>query len=237
MRTMIVKMWYQGEIPHRLSVAQIELISNLLVRFQQFIPVEFARKPRELYIVLRWKATEFRLFLLYVGPIVLKNILSEQKYNHFLEFHCAMRILLNPILCKEQELRQYAKALLKHFVHSTAILYDKDFISHNFHNNIHIVNDADYFVDKLDNFSLHTVSAFPFKNYMQNIKRKVRKRSKPLEQIGRRIGEIMSLDSNCLADENDKFPKFFYSHNTGPMLPDCTRQYRGVAVAQFKIIN
>lgn len=96
-RTMIVKMWYQGEIPHRLSATQFDLISNLLVQFQQFIPIEFARKPRELHIILRWKATEFRLFLLYVGYIVLKNILGEQKYNHFLEFHCAIRILLNMI--------------------------------------------------------------------------------------------------------------------------------------------
>lgn len=143
------------------------------------------------------------------------------------------------ILCKEQKFRHYAKALLKHFVHSIAILYNKDFISHNFHYNIHIVDDADYFVDKLDNFSLHTVSAFPFENYIQNIKRKIRKCSKPLQQIGRQIGDIMSLNSDCLADENENFPKFLYSHNshTGPMLPDCTRQYRGIALAQFKIIN
>lgn len=84
MRSMIVNMWYQGAIPHRLSAAQIELVSNLLVQFQSCIPIEFARKCRELYIVLRWKATEFRLFLLYIGPIVpKKNVLSEEKYIHF----------------------------------------------------------------------------------------------------------------------------------------------------------
>lgn len=193
MRTMIVKMWYKGAIPHRLSATQIDLLSNLLVKFQCFVPVEFARKPRELHTVLRWKATEFRFFILYIGPIVLKNILTEKKYIHFLEFHFAMRILLNPNLCKKQEFREYAKALLKHFVQSTAILYDKNFITHNFHNNIHLVDDADYFVDKLHNFSLDTISAFPFENYMQTIKRKVRGRNKPLEQIGRRISEIMSL--------------------------------------------
>ncbi|EFN72002.1 hypothetical protein EAG_06099, partial [Camponotus floridanus] len=174
MRSMILNMWYKGAIPHRLSVAQIELVSILLVKFQKCIPIEFARKPRELYIVLRWKGTEFRLFLLYIGPIVLKNVLNKQKYIHFLEFHFAMRILLNPNLCKKQELRQFAKSLLKHFVQSTAILYNQNFITHNFHNNIHITDDADYFIDKLDDFSLDTVSAFPFENYMQIIKRKVR---------------------------------------------------------------
>lgn len=239
MRSMIVNMWYKGEIPHRFSAAQIELVSNLLVRFQSCIPVEFARKPRELYIVLRWKATEFRLFILYLGPIVLKNVLSEEKYVHFLEFHFAMRILLNANLSKEQELRQFAKALLKHFVQSTAILYNENFITHNFHNNIHIVDDADYFVDKLDDFSLDTISAFPFENYMQNIKRKVRGRGKPLEQIGRRIGEIMSYESDYLTKkrQENQFPKFFYPHHNGPMLPGCSRQYRGVALPKFKIIN
>lgn len=137
------------------------------------MPIEFARKPRELYIILRWKATEFRSFILYLGSVVLRNVLNKEKYIHFLEFHFAMKILLNANLCKVQELRQFAKDLLKHFVQSTAILYNENFITHNFHNNIHITDDADYFIDKLDNFSLNTISAFPFENYMQSIKRKV----------------------------------------------------------------
>lgn len=192
MRTMILNIWYKGPIPHRLTAAHIEILSNHLIQLQCYIPAEFVRKCKELYIVLRWKATEFRLFMLYVGPIVLKKCSKQtQKYIHFLEFHCAMRILLNPSLCKNQEFRQFAKDILKHFVQSTEILYHKNFISHNFHNNIHITDDADYFVDKLVDFSLHTISAFPFENYMQNIKRKIRGRKNPLEQIGRRIEEIM----------------------------------------------
>lgn len=239
MRSMIMNMWYQGPIPHRLSAAQVELVSNLLVQFQNFIPVEFARKCRELYIVSRWKATEFRLFFLYIGPIVLKNVLSKDKYLHFLEFHFAMRILLNVDLCKSQKLRQFAKDLLKHFVKSTVILYGQNYISHNFHNNIHIADDADYFVDKLKDFSLDTISAFPFENYLQDIKRKIRGRSKPLEQIGRRIGEIMSFESNYLTekDQNNQYPRFYNPHNTGPLLPSCTRQYRGVVLPKFKITN
>lgn len=239
MRPMIMNMWYKGPIPHRLSAAQIESVSNLLVQFQCCIPAEFVRKPRELYIVLRWKGTEFRLFILYIGPVVLKNVLNEKKYIHFLEFHFAMRILLNVTLCRNHELRQYAKSLLKHFVQSTAILYDQDFIAHNFHNNIHIADDADYFIDKLDDFSLHTISVFPFENYMQNIKRKVRGRNKPFEQIGRRIEEIMSYESDYSTkqSQDNQFPKFCFPHNNGPVLSDCTRQYNGVALPNFKILN
>lgn len=236
MRTMILNMWFKGPIPHRLSAAQIEMLSNHLIELQCYIPAEFARKCREVFTVLRWKATEFRLFMLYVGPVVLKNILNEQKYVHFLEFHCAMRILLNPNLCKEQELRQFAKDILKHFVQSTEILYDKNFIAHNFHNNIHIADDADYFIDKLVNFSLDTISAFPFENYMQSIKRKVRARNRSLEQIGRRLGEIMSFESEnpTVKPQDHVFPKLFFPHNAGP---GCRRQYRGAALPLFKITN
>lgn len=138
MRAMILNIWYKESIPHRLTAAHIEIFSNHLVQLRSYIPAEFQRKCREIYIVLRWKATEFRLFMLYVGPVVLKNILSKEKYVHFLEFHSAMRILLNAKLCKEREFRQFAKNILKHFVQSTEILYHKDFLSHNFHNNIHI---------------------------------------------------------------------------------------------------
>lgn len=142
-----------------------------------------------------------------------------------------MRILLNSQWCKEQVLRQYAKALLKHFVQSTAILYNKNFITHNFHNNIHITDDADYFVDKLLDFSLDTISPFLFENYVQDIKRKIRGRNKPLEQIGRRIGEIMSFESDHPSAQVQErhFSKFFFRHNAGPVLSACTRQYRAVA--------
>lgn len=37
--------------------------------------------------------------------------------------------------------------------------------------------------------------------------------------------------------QDNQFPKFLYPHNIGPMLPDCTRQYRGVVLPKFKIIN
>lgn len=57
------------------------------------MPTEFQRKPRPLYQYKHWKAVEYRTFLLYLGPIVLKNNVSEQVYNHFLTSYMAITLL------------------------------------------------------------------------------------------------------------------------------------------------
>lgn len=47
------------------------------------MPREFARQPMSLDYLDKWKATEFRQFLLYTGPVVLKSVVSADTYHHF----------------------------------------------------------------------------------------------------------------------------------------------------------
>jgi len=54
------------------------------------MPSDFSRRPRSLDELAYWKATEFRLC-----PIVLKGIVSQEIYLHFLTLHIALTILLN----------------------------------------------------------------------------------------------------------------------------------------------
>ena len=61
-------------------------LSARLLHMSQCVPFEFARRPRSLDEILRWKATEFREFLLYNGPVVLRHILHEDLYSHFILF-------------------------------------------------------------------------------------------------------------------------------------------------------
>lgn len=64
-----------------------------------------------------WKATEYRLFLLYNGINSLKNILKED----FLKLMCAIRIL-----CDHKEYEQNnncAKQLLQNFTSDFSLLY------------------------------------------------------------------------------------------------------------------
>lgn len=39
-----------------------------------------------------WKGSEFRTFLLYTGPVMIKNVLSIEEYKNFLSLHIAARI-------------------------------------------------------------------------------------------------------------------------------------------------
>lgn len=73
----------QGPRAGKLSQRQIGEISSKLVSLNGKLRREFARQPRSLAFLDRWKATEFRQFLLYTGPVVLRSVLPENFYHHF----------------------------------------------------------------------------------------------------------------------------------------------------------
>lgn len=89
----LLMFWVHGNPLTKLSYNQISNISNSLLNVACNITTEFNRKPRSLHEVKRWKATEFRQFLLYTGPIVLKSVISHDKYMNFLSLHVATSIL------------------------------------------------------------------------------------------------------------------------------------------------
>ena len=56
------------------------------------MPSEFSLQPRSLKDLDRQK--EFRQFLLYTGPMVLQDIISDNAYEHFLALSITLTILL-----------------------------------------------------------------------------------------------------------------------------------------------
>lgn len=221
----------------RLSKGGRDLISNKLLDFKSSVPSEFARKPRDMKLILRWKATELRTFILYLGPVALKGVLDTDKYINFLSLHTAMTILLSPALCSAETFRITARSLLKQFVESVSQLYGRHLITHNFHGLIHLVDDADTFVSYAEDFSLNDISSFPFEEFLQKLKRLLRGRNKPLEQIGRRLAEKYCLDPNVKLIKHSMpyFPQSS-SHNNGPLLVFCSNpQYHNVIFSDFTI--
>ena len=67
----------------KISANNINEISMLLISLNGRMPSEFVCQPRSLKDLDRWKDTEFHQFLLYSGPVVLRNILSSDSFFDF----------------------------------------------------------------------------------------------------------------------------------------------------------
>ena len=95
----LLLLWMKGPLPTRQPSRVIKNISDAYVSQKTHYPAEFARRPRPLSDIDRWKATEFREFLLYGGPLAICANIPDQLYQHFLLLFVAIRILASPSLC------------------------------------------------------------------------------------------------------------------------------------------
>ena len=109
----------------------IEDISSNLKNIIKWIPSDFTRKTRGLNELGRWKATELRLFLLYVGPITLNQHVPSTYIYHYNCLQSAIRILCDENDCIKNN--ECAKQLLIHFVYECIKLYGKHFVIFNIH--------------------------------------------------------------------------------------------------------
>ncbi len=160
---------------------------------------EFHRKRRDMTYLCRWKAVEFRSFLLYIRPVVLKEVLEKEKYEHFLHLHVAIRILTSGALT--QEAIHSADSLLKYFVDQFGRLYGKHHLVYNVHALTHLANDCSVH-GCLDSFS-----AYPFESFLGSIKRLIRTGHQPLPQLARRLSEYAALEVEPIINRktNKKF--------------------------------
>lgn len=214
----------------RLTGKKISELTELLLKLRPFVTSEFCRKPREVQDILRWKSTEFRLFLIYIGPFVLKDIITDDCYSNFMCLNVAMVILLSP---DHQNLSSYAQTLLEYFVETFQNIYGTHNVSHNVHSLLHITSDYERYGP------LDKCSCYPFENYMKEIKSMLRKHEKPLQQLINRYSEQKYTKihhSNAL--KTCKSYSLKKIHKNGP-LPDFATitgyQYSCLIFNNFKI--
>ncbi|XP_029170305.1 uncharacterized protein LOC114939993 [Nylanderia fulva] len=214
--------WIYGKPPHKLRARDVNKISENLLKLKQYVPYEFSRKTRSIIECKRYKATKYRFFLLYSGPIVLKKVLSSKIYNNFITLSLASSIMISQCYSRNKDYVIYAHSLMKHFVCQSIKIYGPDFVSHNIHNFLHL-SDCVKLYGSLDNFS-----AFPFKNYMQQLKKKVRKSAQPLQQVIHRVLEESNIAQHNFNNiKNDSFTELSIEHFNGPLTKNCTSpQYR-----------
>ncbi|XP_025158395.1 uncharacterized protein LOC109504667 [Harpegnathos saltator] len=202
--------WVHGKYSKfsKLSAKSISIISARMKILRAYCPSDFAQRPRSLDACTKYKATEFRQFLFYTGPIVTYGILNQQVYTHFLLLHAAIRILVSTSSSKIY--LNFAEVALQKFVERCENMYGSTFNSYNIHGLLHIANDVRQ-LGPLDSFF-----AFPYENNMTIFRKCCRKPDLPLQQISNRMAEI---EANTATDylSTDSTIRVFREHNVnGP---------------------
>jgi len=171
----------------KLSMRDLNIISGRLCALSGQLPREFARQPRSLDDLPRWKATEFRTFLLYTGSVVLRGVVTGNIYKLFMKLSVALSILLNDDDGARNHYMDLAEQCLGDFVRDCVDLFGETFVVYNLHCLSHLADDAQHF-----QCSLNKINAFPFENKLQAVKRYVRSAHNPLAQVWKRLSEIQT---------------------------------------------
>ncbi|KAB0791953.1 hypothetical protein PPYR_13914 [Photinus pyralis] len=216
----LLNTWLGPDKAVKLNGKKIIDISNYLTSTSSCIPLEINRKPRSLSDLPRWKATEFRTFLLYVGPVALHRVINSAIYEHFLLLHSSITILISEKFISK--FMNLARTFINTFVKHSEHIYGEQFIIYNVHMLCHLCDDVTLY-GVLDSFS-----AFCFENYLGQLKRLIKKPSKPLQQLCRRLGELHQNADSFITSAAQT--SLFLAHVMGPLIP----KYNFIQVSQFK---
>jgi hypothetical protein len=192
----MLKFWLKGPLDSgiRLQSHSVKQLSQRLENLVNEVPRDFARKPRSIFEIDRWKAVEFRQFLLYSGIAILRGVVSDKVFDHFMLLSVGILLLVHPVY--HQTCYNYAHNLLKMFVEQSASIYGPEFVVYNVHCLVHLSADA------MTHGSLDSFSAFPFENELKTVKSLVRKAELPLAQVVRRLSEkraVHQSQQTCFA--------------------------------------
>ena len=131
---------FKGPLHVRIGPRNVKKLSDKLIGATMFVPKEFARKPRSVTEFERYKATEFRQFLLYTGVTYLAEVLPEALYKNFLLLSVAMRIFLCPQLAAIYA--ESAHTLLTLFIQHASALFGSEVVTYNLHGLSHLCSDV-----------------------------------------------------------------------------------------------
>ncbi|KAK5647518.1 hypothetical protein RI129_002410 [Pyrocoelia pectoralis] len=192
----LIKLWLGKPNPQKLSSCEISQINDRIKMCYNYTPKEFQRKPRTLKYAHFFKANECRVFLLYTGPIILKGILKNSAYVHFMTLSLAVRILTSHVYYSSNN--QYANDLLTYFVKHFIKLYGQKYASYNIHGLLHIAEDARYLGPLDEN------SCYMFEAFIKVIKQMLHSFNRPLQQCSNRIYEMSRINASINENNTDE---------------------------------
>ena len=169
----------------RLSTTAKSKFNKYLDRIRSHIPSDFARRLEGgLDNCTNWKASELRLFMLYVGICLFfsKKVVSKQIRNNYLQFAVGMKILLSE---NQYDNLASVRKMFKNFISDAIGIYGPSFASYNVHSLMHLPDDYQEFGN------LEKFNAFAFESFLgSQIKGCLKAGFKPLQQIAKYVGPL-----------------------------------------------
>ena len=209
----------------QLSNQQQEIVNSKLRALRGKLPSEFARQPSAFDTLDNWKATDYRAFALYIGPFVMKEVLSEEHFKHFVAFSVGLYILNDENSENRTRFLEYASKLIEYFIDDSEKLYSSAFVTYNVHALSHLQQDVKYF-----NCSLSKMTAFPFESFLSYVKDRIRSARRPIVQIVNRLKELdhikhvpMKTKSPITISTKLADSCFFISNSTIAVVVECTQ--------------
>ena len=148
-------------------------------------PNNISRIPRSLYDRTHYKASEYRTWLLYYSLPVMRGILQQLYFDHFMLLVCAVFILLKTSI-SECDIQQ-ASQLLEHFCLRAENLYDARIQTFNLHQLLHLTDCV------INNGPLWSCSCFFFEDLNGDVRNLFHGSQNPESQIVKAVSVIQHL--------------------------------------------
>ncbi|KAI2646179.1 tRNA(Ile)-lysidine synthase [Labeo rohita] len=103
----LLQFWLRGPLKFRLSFGCVDRISQSLSQMRAYIPADFARKPRSLRELDRWKDTELKQFPLYTGDAKLHGFLDSISTQIIRRLSEVEKISTVELPCKALSMQHY----------------------------------------------------------------------------------------------------------------------------------
>jgi len=188
----LLGLWVLPGTAYKMTKEKVENASKRLLAVREYFPKEFQRKSESFECLAAWKATQYRSFLLYIGVVILRDILSTDLLEHFQLLVVCMRILARHVSPDSPERLQIlqrrgniARKWLRSFVKRGVHLYTENFAVYNVHNLIHCADDYIRFG------ALDSYSCFRYESCLGRLKKLVTGHCKPAIQIINKFSTLL----------------------------------------------
>ncbi|KAJ8678101.1 hypothetical protein QAD02_013888 [Eretmocerus hayati] len=186
MKKLLLEQWFSDDT--KITRGRRTIGSLRLKNLAGQVPKELQRVSRDLNNLSLLKAKDFRLLLLHCGPLVFKDVVSDEQYNHFLLLHVACRILHSRDLITK--FGSYTKVFLDRFVLLCEHIYGLEFVVLNPHILSHLYEDVENI-----NCPVTYLDEFIFEGYLSELKKSLRSGNRPLAQLCQKVEFDMEFNS------------------------------------------